>query len=249
MSPNSAHDIAARGWLSRTPEAFRESVLRSCILQQLDAGKMIYMVGDPPGGMYCLVKGSLRMTISPGKDGPFFAHIVRPGFWLGEGSALSGQPRQVGLVTASRSSLLYLSLPAIDAIVARLPGAWRLFGRVAVTNLQTAFGVIEDLMIRDDAKRLVAALLRLGGCRAPSPEDSQPVSVEVAQDELAGMANLARTTVGLILHRLKEAGLVDIAYRRVILLQPPKLRTMLLQDRIQSTSAAFTASGRSMGAM
>ena len=54
-----AHDIVSRhGWLSFTPPRFRQIVLDRCKLRDFEADATIYSVGDPPGGMYGLVRGN-----------------------------------------------------------------------------------------------------------------------------------------------------------------------------------------------
>ncbi len=223
-----ARELASReGWLSLMPAAFRQAVLERCVLQRFAAGAGIYAVGDAPGGIYGLVSGSVRVTIAPGDEGPFFAHLMQPGIWIGEGPALSGLPRLVGLSAGRDSEVLHLPLAAIHGIVEANPAAWRCIGALSLLNTQMAIGVVNDLMIRDDAKRFIATLLRLGSCRLALPVRQPPIAVDASQEELATMANLARTTVSAILKRLAASGLVALDYRRTIILQPDRLRAML----------------------
>ena len=60
--------VVANGWLSMTPEPFRGMVLDRCRLQFFAAGQSIYMLGDPPGGMFGLVSGGLGISIGS-RDG------------------------------------------------------------------------------------------------------------------------------------------------------------------------------------
>ena len=93
-----AHAIVSReGWLSFAPPPFRKTVLDRCKLEAFKAGGTIYAVGDPPGGMYGLVRGSFALSIAPGERGPYVAHFARPGTWFGEAAAFTEQPRRIGL--------------------------------------------------------------------------------------------------------------------------------------------------------
>ena len=88
-----AREIAqSHGWLSQTPPSFRREVLDRCYLQSFKAGELVFIVGDPPGGMYGLVSGGLGVSIAPGERGPYFVHFARPGTWFGEVSVITGQP-------------------------------------------------------------------------------------------------------------------------------------------------------------
>src|SRR5271166_3477474 len=223
-----AHDIVSRhGWLSFTPLPFRKTVLDHCKFQEAKAGATIYSVGDPPGGMFGLVRGIFALSVAPGERGPYVAHFARPGTWFGEAAAFTEQPRRIGLAVTRESKLLHLPLPAIREIVAADPGAWRFFGLAAVAHYDVAIGAADDLLIRDHVKRSVAVLLRLGGCRRETPPGALPIEVDVSQEDFAAMTNTARTTAGTVLRKLEAEGCVEVAYRCVRILAPDRLRAML----------------------
>ncbi len=223
-----AHDIVSReGWLSYVPGPFRATVLDRCKLQDLKAGAPIYSVGDPPGGMYCLVGGSLALSIAPGERGPHVAHLIRPGTWFGEVAALLEQPRRVGLAATRDSSVLHLPQHAIREILTAETDAWRFFYLATVAHYDVAVGASDDLMIRDHFKRGIAVLLRLGGCRLHTPTGATPIEIDVNQEDFGAITNVARTTAGRVLRTLEAAGHIEVAYRRIRILAPDALRTLL----------------------
>lgn len=225
-----AHEIVRRaGWLSLTPPPFQRIVLDRCQLQTFTAGAAIYSLGDPPGGMFGLVSGGLGITIAPNEIGPYFAHFARPGTWFGEAAAITGQPRRIGLMATRETELLHLPLHAIHEIVGQDPSAWRLFALVTIGHLDVAIGACDDLMIRDHKSRFIAVLLRLAGCRLTGPNGATPVEVDVSQEDLAVLANIARTTAGALLRQLEAAGHVELSYRRIRVLSPVALKEMLGQ--------------------
>ena len=223
-----AHEVVLRrGWLSLTPASFQRDVLNRCFLVRFEAGESIYVVGDPPGGMFGLVSGGVSVSIAPGERGPYFAHFAQPGTWMGEAAAITGQPRRVGLSATREAELLHLPLQEIHEIVDRNPEAWRLFALITIGHLDMAIGASDDLMIRDHVKRCLAVLLRLGGCRQASPADRSPIEVDVSQEEMAVLSNVARTTAGAVLRKLEATGYLEQCYRRIRILAPDALRGML----------------------
>jgi CRP-like cAMP-binding protein len=211
-----AHEIVLRrGWLSLTPQSFQRDVLDRCFLVRFEAGEFIYVVGDPPGGMFGLVSGGVSVS------------IARPGTWMGEAAAITGQSRRVGLSATRDTELLHLPLQEIREIVEKNPEAWRLFALITIGHLDMAIGASDDLMIRDHVKRCVAVLLRLGGCRQASPADFSPIEVDVSQEEMAVLSNVARTTAGAVLRKLEASGCIEQSYRRIRILTPDALRGML----------------------
>ena len=223
-----AHEVVLRrGWLSLTPASFQRDVLNRCFLVRFEAGESIYVVGDPPGGMFGLVSGGVSVSIAPGERGPYFEHFAQPGTWMGEAAAITGQPRRVGLSATREAELLHLPLQEIHEIVDRNPEAWRLFALITIGHLDMAIGASDDLMIRDHVKRCLAVLLRLGGCRQASPADRSPIEVDVSQEEMAVLSNVARTTAGAVLRKLEATGYLEQSYRRIRILAPDALRGML----------------------
>ena len=219
--------VASKGWLRHTPASFRLAVLERCRLEQFAAGTPVYSIGDEPGGMFGIVAGCLGVSVAPGEEGPYTAHFAMPGTWFGQAAAFTRQPRRVGLTATRETELLHLPLCAIDEIVRRDPAAWRFFGLITIDHLDHAMGGSDDLMIRDHVKRFLAVLLRLGNCRHVSPRDGRPIEVDTSHEDLAHMANVARTTAGAILRKLAANGYVALSYRRISILAPDTLRMML----------------------
>jgi CRP/FNR family transcriptional regulator, cyclic AMP receptor protein len=219
--------IVRRGWLSHTPTSFRRAVLDRCLLEQFKTGTPIYSVGDKPGGMFGIVSGGLGVSLAPGEAGPYTAHFAMPGSWFGQGPAFTRQLRIAGLTATRDSELMHLPLWAIDEIVKRDPAAWRFFGLLTLDHLNTSMRGADDLMIRNHEKRFVAVLLRVGGFHNIGPRENHQIEIDINQQDLAHMANVAQTTAGAILRKLEAKGYLALAYRRISILAPNELRKML----------------------
>jgi len=109
------------------------------------------------------------------------------------------------------------------------PEWWRFFLQPAIIYGDVSQTVAADLLIRDSERRCAAVLLRLSGHRFASPTDRQPVEVSLAQDELAGAANLSRNSTGTMLRRLGSRGLIELGYRGITVSNPSALRAFVDQ--------------------
>jgi CRP-like cAMP-binding protein len=177
--------------------------------------------------MFGLVSGGLGVSVGQGESSPYIGHFALPGAWFGEAAAITRQPRRIGLSATRDTQMFHLPLPKIDEIVADDPAAWRWLALVTVGHLDTAISACDDLMLRDHVKRCIALLLRLSGRRRVTPSGPTPVEIDIRQDEIATLANVARTTAGKVLGMLEAKGLVEQSYRRVRILAPDTLRAML----------------------
>ena len=70
-------------------------------------------------------------------------------------------------------------------------------------------------------------LLRLSGRRFADPEDPEPVDVSITQDDLAGAANLPRSSVRSMLGRLAARGLIEQGYGGGVVRAPAALRAFV----------------------
>lgn len=206
--------LAGRGWLCKTPEGFREEILAQSHLHRFSAGETIYAEGDPSDGLYGLVSGTLGVEFSGPTRPPAFAYLTGKGFWIGAHTLVFGPGRQVGLVALTSCHVLHLSGSAFHVIARRDPEAWRWLSVLPLMQNAVAFGVLEDLLIRDPKRRCAAILLRLAGCRGPFAGDT-PEEVFVTQEVLAEMVNLSRTSLGDVLREFAAQGFISRRYGRI----------------------------------
>jgi CRP/FNR family cyclic AMP-dependent transcriptional regulator len=212
------------------PDDARRALMERLMPQRVRAGEWIYRLGDPAGGIYFICEGGIRIEVATGAQDTFIAHYVPAGQWFGEPSALTGQPRMVGVIAAQNSDLLHISLPSLNQVIAQYPELLRHLASITQMYLRTAIGAIADLMIRDTDMRFIAVLLRLAGIR-DNEQAAGRYEVFFSQEEIAAMANVARTTANTILGKLQRDGLLEITYRRIIILDGAALRQMLAQDQ------------------
>jgi CRP/FNR family cyclic AMP-dependent transcriptional regulator len=221
--------VASRGWLSQTAEHFREAVLARVSLRPYRLGDTIYAVNDPPGGMFGVAAGSVKVSSALDEDGPYVAHILVPGAWTGYAPAIAGCNRILGLTAGRNCQLLSLPLHAIDEILAGDSKNWRYLALLALIDAQTALGAMEDLTIRDEFRRFLAVLLRAGGCRYGGDGD-EPIWIDLSQTDLAHMCNLSRNAVGGFLRNLEAGGLIETGYGAIGIREPAALRARLAND-------------------
>jgi len=224
-----AHKIVqSQGWLSRTPAAFQHDVLDRCVLQDIRPGARLFAEDAPVGDMYGMVAGHLAVWIAQGQRKPRLVHFLRSGSWFESLPPFTGQGLRVSLSASRDVKVLRLPQQAMREIAGLHPDAWRLFALVSAGYVRVATLAADDLLIRDHVKRCIAVLLRLGGCRVATPPAATPIEVELNQQGLATLSNLARTTTGAILRQLEESGHLEVSYRHIRILAPDALRSMLV---------------------
>ena len=213
--------VSETGWLSLQPADFRPEVLRRSVVQHFSAGETIYHFGDPPGGIYGVVSGTISINASPRDAIPILMHLGIPGFWTGEACFLTREPRRVELRALVDTCLMHLPLEAIDQMAARDPNVVRYISLILMMNVDTLLRVAHDLQQPEAARRIAAVLWRISA-------DARPVPL--SQTELGVMANASRKQVNAALQRFEACGWLTKTYRSITVMNSTELRRFAAGD-------------------
>lgn len=208
--------MSGTGWLPLVPGPLRAEVLRACRLQHVAAGESIFRLGDPPGGIYGLVSGTVSVSIAPEGAAPRLLLLGVPGRWTGEGAFLTRVPRRGDLRAVVDSTLLHLPLDRMDQIAARDPRLTQAVAQILMMSVEVLLQVIHDLQKPDAARRIASVLQRTTWIG----EESIPIT----QSDLATMANTSRRQALNALKHFSAEGWVTTSYRSVTVIDVEALR-------------------------
>jgi len=150
--------------------------------------------------------------------------LHRAPIWTLSRTLVPGEERVVSTVAQTQVTAVRIPQAAIILLMQEHPElALHLLRNVGNIFARMAL-VVGDAMIRQPRNRLIAVLLRVGECRV---EGADSVDVPIGQQELAGMANLSRQKASEVLRNLEQQGMVKLGYRRITILKPDRLRTLL----------------------
>jgi CRP-like cAMP-binding protein len=230
MAPDALErTFSARGWLSRQPQAFRARIIAMGKLVTLATGAPLFHMGDSPGGVYGIVSGAIAVSGGTRWQLPALAHIERAGDWFGHGPVLGGGERILTFQASEPSILLHLPLDQLRPQVQADPDFAARLAQMANSSTETVIWMARDLLIRDSGRRMAAVLLRVTAMGQVPPSDSHGYAL--TQAELGEMANISRHQVNRIFGVLQRAGLVEVSYNRVRLVDVEGLMAFAYPDR------------------
>ncbi len=231
MDREEGMDVLRRGaWLRDTPADFRDGILSLCRWERLDAGALIQTGSNEDGEMSGLASGIIELRSVIGRPDMPIMHFARPVFWLNFTRIISRH--RSNRVEATAKTTVWLARapqPAVRKLLKVRPEWWQCFLQPALFYGDIALDIAADLIIRDSERRCAAVLLRLTGRRFADPEDLEPVDVSITQDDLAGAANLSRSSVRTMLGRLAERGLIEQGYGGIVVRAPAALRAFVAE--------------------
>ena len=232
MDREEGMEILSRGaWLHNTPAEFRTAILSLCRWERLEAGALIQTGSEEDVEMSGLASGIMELRSVVGRADMPVMHFARPVFWLSFTRIIS--QRRSNRIEATAKTTVWLaraSQAAVRKLLNERPEWWRYFLQPTLFYGDIALDIAADLLIADSERRCAAVLLRLSGRRFADPDDPEPVDVTITQHDLAGAANLSRSSVQSMLRRLASRGLIEQGYRGIVVRAPAALRVFVDQE-------------------
>jgi CRP-like cAMP-binding protein len=219
--------LTNRGWLSRTPAVFQREIIDLCTLRSVARGQPVFVAGHGESDVFGVVSGHLDILSRFSASDGHVSHITHPGFWFGFSPLLTGTPLRVTVIARTDALLAVVPAKRLQRLLKIHPEWWRYLAVAIGEYGDITANATSDLMIPENERRVVAVLLRLCDCRFPSTDGSPPREIPLTQAELAAMSNVSRNTLGTILRKLQDGGLISIGYGRIRPLQPGRLRALV----------------------
>jgi len=201
------------GWYQRQPVPLRAAIVREGRVVSLDAGQTAYLEGDAHTGLWIVLEGSMRLSMSAGQDRSALFATAQPGALFGRSRVGGADARIVTAVAGEPSRALQLSDRAMERIAADQPLMWRALADALHNQLDGVIAALGQMLLLRAPARIAARLLALA---QPDPEGGPPL-VPLSQTDLAEMCGLSRKTVNGHLDRLDRAGLIERCYATIFI--------------------------------
>jgi CRP/FNR family transcriptional regulator, cyclic AMP receptor protein len=177
-------------------------------------------------GLYLLFSGSLQV-IDIAEDGREIGlNLISPGAFFGELSVIDGLPRSAHIIALQPSEIGVIPQDAAREIFYKLPATAEAMMR-HLTDMVRNLTNYRALLAIPNAQQRVYALLQQMGQRMPGGLTVIPNLPK--QQEVAIMINTSRETVSRAVAQLVAMGVLEKDYRRLIIRDPQRLRTLAMQ--------------------
>jgi CRP-like cAMP-binding protein len=214
--------LAASLWAHSLSAAQRERVLAETQVRDFEAGAWVCRKGEPVEHWFGVVDGLLKMTSvnAAGKTTTFTG--VTSGGWFGEGSILKDRTRKydIGALRATRMALMPRA--TFEWLLDTDIGFNRFLLMQLNERLSQFIAMVEyQRLLGPDARvaRSLAALFN------PVLYPEQAPRIRLSQEEVGYLSGVSRQRVNRALQVLEKAGLVEVEYGRIRVLDLDGLRS------------------------
>ena len=181
--------------------------------------QIVYFPDDPCDYVYWVREGRIKVTrVSPDRRELTFRHVL-PGDMLGE-ECLAARRRRDDYAEALESTTLCLMRAEdFQRLVAEEAELARAVAICLAQRVMDVEEVLAETVFNTVRGRIAAGLLRLHKRRNATGK----VVLRLTHQELANLIGSTRETTTAVLHGLREEGIIEIANRRLTVLDPVAL--------------------------
>lgn len=180
-------------------------------------GEVVYHQDDPPGSLFIIASGIVKMLLSSDSGKEITISWSRPGAYFGTASLFDDSVRPDSAVALEPSELLVLPRDELQAYLRRHPEATEIMLQVMAGRFRFMMQRLHDLTMLDVPARLAKVLLQDFALAAES-------GYEIPQREIGALIGATRESVNKWLKVFEQRGWIECRHGSVTVLQPDRLR-------------------------
>ncbi len=209
-------ELPAETFLARLPlfkalDAAALARIAACTSRRpLKRGDTLFRKGEPATGMYIVAYGEIKLTSRTPARGTRLSGIVGPGQSFGEPVMFLERPALVDAQAAEDALVLQVPKEAVFAELERNPKFARRMIAGLSQRVESLVRELDRLALSSGTERLVDYLLRRG-----RGATSLVITLPAAKAEVASQLNLTPEHFSRILHELADAGVLQVAGRKI----------------------------------
>jgi CRP-like cAMP-binding protein len=214
----------ASNFLGLLDDAARTALVAAGTERFYRAGRPVYDEGRTAQTLAVLLEGRVKVATTTREGTNLLLALRGPGDLIGELSTLVGEERTATVTAIDDVRLLVVPYDDFDDLLAIHPQMIATLVRVLVGRVRESDGHRVELE-QDTDERLARQLVRLADRFGKArPDGVVDIDLPLTQEEIASLTWASRGAVAEALRRLRDAGLIETARRRIVLLDLERLR-------------------------
>jgi len=194
---------------SNLSEGMLKSIATATLAKETSKGEMIFFEGQEGENFYAIIKGVIKIFKLTASGNEQILHIFGEGDIFGEVAVFSGETFPASAKTLENSSLLVFPRAHFIALLQKEPTLSLNMLAILSTRLRRMTALVENVSLKSVSGRLVSYLLDI--------DDGQGkwVTLTISKQQLAKVIGTIPETLSRTLRRLQEQGLMEVAGKRV----------------------------------
>lgn len=178
--------------------------------------EVIFHEGDPGDTVHLIVKGHVSLRVATPQGDGAVLRVLGPGDIFGEFVLIAPSPRSATVTALDPVETMCLGSDDFHVLRAEHPDLDALLLDAAIREIRRLSAALLDALYLPAEARLLRRLLEVAELYADS--SGGPTIVPLSQDDLAGLAGVARQSANRILADARAAGAIAVSRGRIEIL-------------------------------
>ncbi|MDA8229255.1 MAG: Crp/Fnr family transcriptional regulator [Desulfitobacterium hafniense] len=209
------------------PEDFTSFCISYGRIRKYSSKQYLYFSGDEANSVFFLLKGRVQLVLT-NEFSEKVIRILEPVSFFPE-IVLDGKMYPHAALTMDSTEVLALDRQAFLRYLEKNPSFIWIFYKLMALDLRRAYRQIKNLSIGDARLRLGAKLFSLAHAHGRDGTNGIEITIPLSATDLASMCSLARESVSRILSELKDAGIIQVNKKTIIISSKEKLRQWIIE--------------------
>jgi len=207
-------------WIDELSPQVRDTVLRCSHPRTVADSRILYQSGDRVTEIFQIVSGSIRKCILTEDGQEILLYVYGPGDIVADAPVTDDEPSPVTLTTRGETRLRVWSAGDLKLLREQYHEVETALASQINRRLRVALQLIEELLTMPVAARIASRFAQLGDLRQPS---AQGIDLMLSQVDIGLMVGSTRQSVSRVVNELRELGLIEPLYGKVIVKDLPGL--------------------------
>ena len=186
-------------------------------------GEPVFTAGDVGDGLYLLESGKVAVRVSTSGGDITTLRILVAGESFGELALVSAGRRSATIIALEPVTVRIIGRDHFAAIRRQHPGIDQILVNALAGEVRRLSDQVLAMTHTPGPQRLAGCLLDLCDAYAVAPG---PITITLAQDDIAGLCGLTRPTTNQILKQLEARGLLTVGRGRIVVHDHTKLSAL-----------------------
>lgn len=212
------------GFMHELPPEVRASFLSSSRRLRLARGHLLYHTEDPAESLYVLASGRVRLYRIGAGAREVTVAVHEAGELFGTASLAVGARYGHYAETLEEGEVHVVSGEALRDLLRAQPALGVALSAQLTRQTRALQERLAQLVFQEVSQRLASTLLNMAEASAAPEGGKKALKGRISHQDLAYLVGSTRETITKLLGEFKERGLLDLGYRRIVVLDEAGLR-------------------------
>lgn len=189
--------LALSDWFMGLDDTVLEQIAQRTSVKQYQSGEFLYMPGDTQTNLYCVVTGTVQISIVGYAGNQFILTTMKDGQWFGEGAIL-GETKVIEVQTTTPCDILAVPLAAVKNSADKQPNFYQNILEDHMKRTQLLYELIAGMLFLPLRARLAGRFLYLLEMFGEPSNEGVVLDLKFSQQDFARMSMGSRQRINKI---------------------------------------------------